>query len=36
MVTAEEAEFCRGRLESLLKLQKRLDHLAPLAEKLLL
>ncbi len=35
-VTAEEAEFCRGRLEGLLKLQKRLDHLAPLAEKLLL
>jgi HTH-type transcriptional regulator, glycine betaine synthesis regulator len=35
-VTAEDAEFCRGRLESLLKLQKRLNHLAPLAEKLLL
>jgi len=35
-VTAEEAEFCRGRLESLLKLQKRLDRLAPLAEKILL
>lgn len=35
-VTVDEAEFCRGRLESLLKLQKRLEHLAPLAEKLLL
>lgn len=35
-VTADEADFCKGRLESLLKLQKRLDQLAPLAEKLLL
>jgi HTH-type transcriptional regulator, glycine betaine synthesis regulator len=35
-MSAEEAEFCRGRLESLLKLQKRLDRLAPLAEKILL
>lgn len=36
MMTAEEAEFCRQRLESLLKLQKRIDRLAPLAEKILL
>jgi HTH-type transcriptional regulator, glycine betaine synthesis regulator len=35
-MTAEEAEFCRVRLESLLKLQKRIDRLAPLAEKILL
>ncbi len=35
-VTAEDAEFCRERLESLLKLQKRIDRLAPLAEKILL
>jgi DNA-binding transcriptional regulator GbsR (MarR family) len=35
-VTADEAEFCKGRLEGLLKLQKRLEQLAPLAEKLLL
>ncbi len=35
-LTSEEAEFCRDRLESVLKLQRRLDQLAPLAEKLLL
>lgn len=35
-LTAEEADFCRARLEGLVKFQKRLDRLAPLAEKLLL
>ncbi len=36
LLTSEEADFCRKRLDSLLKLQKRLDQLGPLAEKLLL
>ena len=35
-MTADEAEFCKGRLEGLLKFQKRIDRLAPLAEKILL
>lgn len=34
-LSAEEADFCKKRLTGLLKLQKRLDQLAPLAEKLL-
>src|SRR4051812_21494802 len=32
----DEAEFCRERLDGLLKLKKRIDRLAPLAEKILL
>jgi DNA-binding transcriptional regulator GbsR (MarR family) len=32
----EEVDFCRERIEGLLKLQKRLSKLAPLAEKILL
>lgn len=35
-LSPEEADFCKRRLESLLKLQKKLDQFAPLAEKLLL
>ena len=36
VLSEEEAEFCEERLEGLLKLQKRIDRLAPLAEKILL
>ena len=35
-LTDEEADFCEERLHSLLKLQKKIDRLAPLAEKILL
>jgi HTH-type transcriptional regulator, glycine betaine synthesis regulator len=33
LITAEDAEFCRQRLETLAKVQKRIERLAPLAEK---
>jgi len=35
-LTDEEAIFCEERLQGLLKLQKKIDRLAPLAEKILL
>jgi hypothetical protein len=35
-LTGEEADFCKERLQGLLKLQKKIDRLAPLAEKILL
>ena len=36
VLTPAEADFCEQRIHSLVKLQKRVDQLAPLAEKLLI